>query len=371
MGHERVGRDDRAAVPRPGAVTSGGVRPVGIRSRLSDLASPVVDVVLGSVDPDEVLDRVDVDAVVQRIDLDHLLGRMDVDALLARVDVNVVLARVDVDALLDRVDVDRLLDRVDVDRVMGRVDVRDLVDRAGVPEIVRASTQDVAGSALDAARRYAVGLDVVVTGGLRRLLRRDPSRFRAAPAAFAVPEPPPAGAGRKRVEMTGRYAGLVTRLLANALDALVVVASFVAVTGSVAFVLDMVFGVDVSPDEASVAWLAGATVWSFLLLWASLAVTGRTPGGAVLGLRVVSRDGSPLPPARSAARVVVQPVSASLFGLGYVGIVLDRERRALHDLVAGSTVVYDWGDEVATLPTPVDRWLARRAAPAEAEGGRP
>lgn len=352
-------------------VTSHPRRPDGIRSRLSDLASPVVDVVLGSVDPDEVLDRVDVDAVVQRIDLDHLLAGMDVDALLARVDVDVVLARVDVDALLDRVDVDALLDRVDVDRVMARLDVGDLVDRAGIPDIVRASTRDVAGSAIDAARRYAVGLDVVVTGGLRRLLRRDPSRFPAAPAALPTPPPAPAPGRPPRVEMTGRYAGLVTRLVANALDALVVVVSFVALTASVAFVLDLVFGVDVAPDDASMAWLVGAAVWSFLLLWASLAVTGRTPGGALLGLRVVSRDGSPLPPARSAVRVVVLPFSASLFGLGYVGVVVDRERRALHDLVAGSTVVYDWGDEVATLPTPVDRWLARRRPTPEGGGGRP
>lgn len=292
------------------------------RARLAGLTGPVVDIVLDSVDPNELLDRVDVNE------------------------------------LLDRVDVDRLLDRVDVDRLLDRVDVADLVERAGVPDIVRASTQDVAGSAVDAVRRYAVGLDVVVTGGLRRLLRRDLTRFPTAPVTLVS-----ATHGREsggRTSMTGRYAGLVTRLLANAIDAVLVVASFVALWATGAFVLDSVFGV-VPDGETGVGWLLGAGAWSVGVLWVSLATTGRTLGGAVLGLRVVRRDGTPLAPLRCLARVVVLPVSASVFGLGYLGVIIGRERRALHDVVAGSTVVYDWGDEVATMPTPVDRWLTMRA----------
>jgi hypothetical protein len=47
--------------------------------------------------------------------------------------------------------------------------------------------------------------------------------------------------------------------------------------------------------------------------------------------------------------------------------MFDRERRALHDVVAGSTVVYDWGDRKATMPTPLARWLAQHAAPIDPE----
>lgn len=267
--------------------------------------------------------------------------------------------------------VELVLDSIDPDDVLARVDVRDLVERARVADIVRAGTQDVAGSALDAARRYTVGLDVVVTGALRRVLGRDPSGLPVAPAS--VTEPPAAAAAVGGVapvsrSMTGRYAGLVTRLLANALDAVFVLASYVLLTAGVSFVLEAVFGVALD-GRAGPVWLVGTTVWSFLLLWSTLAATGRTPGGAVLGLRVVRRDGSPLSPARAAVRVVALPLSALVFGLGYLGIVLDRERRALHDLVAGSTVVYDWGGTVATLPTPLDRWLARHE-PAEQPAGR-
>lgn len=301
-------------------MTDGHERGEGRRRRLTDITAPVVDLVLDTVDPDDILDRVDVNA------------------------------------LLDRVDVDALLDRVDVDRLMARVDVADLVERAGVADIVRASTQDVAGSAIDAARRYAVGLDVVVTGALRRLLRRDLSRFPAAPPAL-LPGTVAAGPG-ERTQMTGRYAGLVTRLLGNALDAVIAVGSFVATGAVLAFVLATVFGTDVG-DTTGPGWVVAGAVWSVGLLWASLATTGRTPGGALLGLRVVARDGRALPALRSLVRVVVLPLSAAVFGLGYLGVVVGRERRALHDVVAGSTVVYDWGDEPATVPTPLDRWMRK------------
>lgn len=294
------------------------------RRRFVDITGPVVDLVLDTVDPDDVLDRVDVNA------------------------------------LLDRVDVDRLLDRVDVDRLLARVDVADLVERAGVADIVRASTQDVAGSALDAARRYAVGLDVVVTGALQRLFRRDLSHFPAAPTALLAATV--AASTGERTSMTGRYAGLVTRLLGNGLDAVIAVYSFLASIAAVAFVMETVFAADLG-DTTSLGWVLAGGVWGIGLLWASLATTGRTPGGALLGLRVVARDGTPLSALRSLVRVVVLPVSASLFGLGYLGVVVGRERRALHDLAAGSTVVYDWGDEVATVPTPVDRWLTRLGTP--------
>lgn len=83
---------------------------------------------------------------------------------------------------------------------------------------------------------------------------------------------------------------------------------------------------------------------------------------AVVGLRIVDRTCEPLSGRQAFRRVLVLPLSvASVIGL--VGIVIDRERRALHDLAGGSTVVYDWGDRTATLPTPLARWLAQHAAP--------
>jgi hypothetical protein len=46
-------------------------------------------------------------------------------------------------------------------------------------------------------------------------------------------------------------------------------------------------------------------------------------------------------------------------GIGYVGIVVGKERRAIYDVIAGTTIVYDWDARAA-------RWrlLSRQAAEA-------
>ena len=63
---------------------------------------------------------------------------------------------------------------------------------------------------------------------------------------------------------------------------------------------------------------------------------------AILGLRAVRNDGSDLSAGRAAARVIVFPVSLLLVGLGFILIVARRDHRALHDLIAGTAVVYAW-----------------------------
>ena len=56
------------------------------------------------------------------------------------------------------------------------------------------------------------------------------------------------------------------------------------------------------------------------------------------------------------------PLTVLLFGLGFPGILVQRERRALHDLIAGTAVVYAWDARAARL-----RFLARNSGVA----GRP
>ena len=117
---------------------------------------------VGAVTP-SVIDSVDIDAVIAEVDLDQLLERIDLDRLLARIDVNALIQRVDVNALLGDLELDPLL---------AKVDVNALAERAEIGRLVTESSQQVAGSALDLARRQMVGLDFVVTGLVNRLLRR-------------------------------------------------------------------------------------------------------------------------------------------------------------------------------------------------------
>jgi uncharacterized RDD family membrane protein YckC len=55
-------------------------------------------------------------------------------------------------------------------------------------------------------------------------------------------------------------------------------------------------------------------------------------------------------------RSLVFPLSFLLLGLGFLGILVQRERRALHDLIAGTAVIYAWDARAARL-----RFLAREA----------
>jgi uncharacterized RDD family membrane protein YckC len=89
-------------------------------------------------------------------------------------------------------------------------------------------------------------------------------------------------------------------------------------------------------------------------------VSGRTPGMALLGIRVVRADGTVLPPKQAVLRSLVFPLSFLLFGLGFIGILVQHEHRALHDLIAGSAVVYSWDARAAQL-----RFLARQSGLAE------
>jgi uncharacterized RDD family membrane protein YckC len=96
-------------------------------------------------------------------------------------------------------------------------------------------------------------------------------------------------------------------------------------------------------------------LWEFTYFGYSWAVSGRTFGMAALGIRVVGADGSVLEPRRGIVRALVFPLSFLLCGLGFLGILVQREHRALHDLIAGTAVVYAWDARAARL-----RFLARQ-----------
>lgn len=346
-----------------------------LRDRMLDVVGPdeIVDrldvnAVLERVDVDTTLDRVDVNALLERVDVNRLLARVDVDALLTRVEPDVLLDRVDVHALLDRVDIDRLLARVDIDAVIDRVDVERVVRRAGIPEIVADSTTSIAASTLDLVRRQLLGLDVVATRAVMRVLSRDEHSLPAGPQALVgdggpthsmpVPTAP-------TPDVAGHYAGGVTRLAAFAIDITLALGSFTIASGALSSVL-WTAGAAANGSSGGGALLGISTVlWLFTYWWASTAVTGRTPGMAIVGLRIVTRVGLPVSGRRAFVRVLAMPLSFLLFGAGLLGIVFDRERRALHDVIAGTSVVYDWGDRSATMPTPLAQWLARRDAPVD------
>ncbi|HEX6658573.1 MAG TPA: RDD family protein [Ilumatobacter sp.] len=161
------------------------------------------------------------------------------------------------------------------------------------------------------------------------------------------------------VALQGHYAGAVTRLAAYVIDAATVSLLFAVGAGVVEFLLADVLGISFEIADVPLAATIALAVWSFLYFAVPLAASGRTFGSAILGLRVVRADGGSLDPKHAVIRVLAFPLSFLLFGLGFLLILVHRERRALHDLIAGTAVVYDWDARAARL-----RFLAR--APGDA-----
>ncbi len=63
---------------------------------------------------------------------------------------------------------------------------------------------------------------------------------------------------------------------------------------------------------------------------------------AIVGLQVVTKDGGDVGSGRALLRTLVLPLSVILLGIGILTILVSRNRRALHDIVAGTAVVYSW-----------------------------
>jgi uncharacterized RDD family membrane protein YckC len=312
------------------------------------LARLDLDALMARIDIDALVGRVDIDALVADVDIDALVGRVDIDALVGRVDVDALVADVDVDALVARVDVDRLMQRVDVDALMARVDVNGLIDqvdlpavvaRAGIDQIVADATTGIAARTLDLGRSKLLGIDLVVLGLVDRVLRRPPA-----------PSGPPWSAGP------------LARILAYVVDSISVSALF----GLGASLGGYLFGLFTNRtfetgDGPGAVWIALFIAWWFAYLWLSVAVAGRTLGKGLVGLRVVAVDGTPLSAAGAARRALVFPLSFVL-GLGFVPAIVRTDRRALHDLAAGSREVVDWGPREVTPPPRATRWA--HSAPA-------
>jgi uncharacterized RDD family membrane protein YckC len=150
-----------------------------------------------------------------------------------------------------------------------------------------------------------------------------------------------------------RYAGLATRVLAFAVDVMVVnvVGWFVAVI--IALGVSFI-GV---PDEVAAVLVAIgsliALLWSigyFAFFWST---TGQTLGNRILGIRVIdARTLQPPPPRRAVRRFFCLILAALPFCLGFLWILVDDRRRGWHDKLA-RTVVADVTDEPAPIRSDV------------------
>lgn len=155
----------------------------------------------------------------------------------------------------------------------------------------------------------------------------------------------------------GHYAGAATRLAAYALDQAVATGLYTASVAVLSWAISLVTPPDIVISPFSSWAYAGYLGWLVLYYGYPWAVSGKSFGMAVLGLRVVAADGSPLPARRAFLRIVAFPLGFLTLGIGFLGILFGKEHRAVYDLVAGSAVVYDWDARSARW-----RFLARQTS---------
>ena len=70
-----------------------------------------------------------------------------------------------------------------------------------------------------------------------------------------------------------------------------------------------------------------------------IAGPGATPGGIIMGLRIVSLKGEPCQAVRATFRALFSLLSMGLCGMGYALVLMHPRRQALHDLFTNSLVI--------------------------------
>ena len=156
----------------------------------------------------------------------------------------------------------------------------------------------------------------------------------------------------------GHYAGAVSRLVAFGADVGASWGLFTLGAAAVVFTIQLTSGTKFSLDNHQIVSLIAAVVWEFLYFAYQWSLSGKTIGMAVLGIKVVQADGSPIGGRQAVIRTLTLPLSIIAFGLGFLGILTNRRRYAWHDRFAKTAVVYSWDARAARL-----RWLARQDSP--------
>lgn len=145
----------------------------------------------------------------------------------------------------------------------------------------------------------------------------------------------------------GTRAGLVSRLLANAVDfvlvALILLAGYLGVAALRFLWSSQTF---VFPTLPSGLLLALGAVVTTAYLTGSWLTTGRTYGDHLLGLRLLGPQGRPPRLGGSLLRAVL----CTAFPIGLLWVAVSRENRSMHDVLLRTSVIYDWHPALPDRP---------------------
>jgi uncharacterized RDD family membrane protein YckC len=167
-------------------------------------------------------------------------------------------------------------------------------------------------------------------------------------------------AGVKTKQLLGHYAGFGSRFLAHVIDiGIIALLLYLLATffEGLPTLIELGTGIPSEWLEQMTGWLptgVGRTVLA-LQLSSLVSVTvmlgyhiffvfvaGRTPGKALMGVRVLRTDGSRPTIWQTILRTLGYIVSGLPLLLGFFWVLIDDQRQALHDKLARTYVVYGW-----------------------------
>ncbi len=146
-----------------------------------------------------------------------------------------------------------------------------------------------------------------------------------------------------------RYGGFWIRLVARILDSVILWVVLLPMSYAMGvFLPDLWRPHPVTPDIRSFGPLFGALAilnlfsWTIALLYEGWFVSNRggTPGKLLFGLRIVRPTGDKLSFSRACGRYLATIASGLTLFIGYIMAAFDDQKRALHDYICDTRVLY-------------------------------
>ena len=144
------------------------------------------------------------------------------------------------------------------------------------------------------------------------------------------------------------YAGFGIRLLAWLIDFLVLLfLSFIIGLISGFFIAFLLIYVSIISADSSIVtslsnFISGFIGFSVNLLYFTLFWSSKfqgTPGKILLGLKIVDANGNKISYSTALIRYISTFISSLLLGIGYLLIIFDGKKQALHDKLASTYVI--------------------------------
>jgi uncharacterized RDD family membrane protein YckC len=145
---------------------------------------------------------------------------------------------------------------------------------------------------------------------------------------------------RNESETETNQAGLATRAVAGGIDVALLVGFFSVASSVIASVIPFTFGGKLSLVVAIALGVLGFVVGGGIIV-AFWALAGQTPGMRFLSIRLVHQGSRQIPFPVAVRRLFGVLLSLLALGLGFLAILRDPSRRAWHDRMTGTEVIYD------------------------------